>query len=152
MDTYIVFSANPKARTLKAFATKSKEDIICSALDPGDYITDMSLTKVKGVTIPAGTPFIVVSTELLNVLDEDELMSIIYHEEGHIKLGHVHAKDQVSCTRVYGAPLIDNMEFELAADAYAASKICPNILVNALLKLTTMLNTGLSSVLPVMIT
>src|SRR5262249_16740521 len=44
---------------------------------------------VNAFTSGHNNPFIVLQTELLEVMDDNEVMGVIAHELGHIKCGHV---------------------------------------------------------------
>ena len=44
---------------------------------------------VNGYTSGHNNPFIILQTDLLDVMNEEEIMAVIAHELGHIKCGHV---------------------------------------------------------------
>ena len=60
---------------------------------------------------------IIIDEHLTTQLSEDELNAIVAHEQGHIHYGHTHAAAD-DCVE----GIIDNMEYELQADAYAIAK------------------------------
>lgn len=62
----------------------------CEILDvdlPQLYITQEP--KVNAFTFGSEKPFIVVNSGMIDLLDDDELFTVIAHEVGHIKCGHV---------------------------------------------------------------
>ena len=60
---------------------------------------------------------IVIDEHLTTQLSEDELNAIVAHEQGHIHYGHMHS---AAAEGVEG--VIDNMQYELEADAFAIEK------------------------------
>ncbi|WNI19675.1 M48 family metallopeptidase [Actinacidiphila sp. ITFR-21] len=63
--------------------------------EPELYVQSMG--TVNAMTVGMDRPFLVLTTELLDVFDEDELRFVIGHELGHALSGHAlsgHAVDQ----------------------------------------------------------
>lgn len=85
----------------------------CEILDvelPQLYITQDP--SVNAFTFGSEQPFIVLNSGLIDLMSEDELFTIIAHEVGHIKCGHVLYKMVASFLRT-AAELIADMTFGL---------------------------------------
>jgi Zn-dependent protease with chaperone function len=61
----------------------------CAILDVPEPELYAMQGGVNAYTSGATNPFIVLETELLELMDDDEVMAVIAHELGHIKCGHV---------------------------------------------------------------
>ena len=61
----------------------------CSILDVPEPELYVSTGGVNAYTSGHNNPFIVLQTELLEIMDDNEVMGVIAHELGHIKCGHV---------------------------------------------------------------
>lgn len=85
----------------------------CEILDvelPQLYITQDP--NVNAFTFGSEQPFIVLNSGLIDLMTEDELFTIIAHEVGHIKCGHVLYKMVASFLRM-AAEIIADMTFGL---------------------------------------
>lgn len=74
------------------------------------------LDKITEADVIDTSPRIILSSELIEVLTPGELYFVIMHEQGHIASGHL--KESVK----QQGGVIDNIDFEIEADAYAISK------------------------------
>ena len=61
----------------------------CSILDLPEPELYVSQGPVNAYASGHKNPYIVLQTDLLDVMNDDEVMSVIAHELGHIKCGHV---------------------------------------------------------------
>ena len=61
----------------------------CSILDAPEPELYAQMGGVNAFTSGHTHPFIVLQTELLELMDDNEVMAVIAHELGHIKCGHV---------------------------------------------------------------
>ena len=82
------------------------------------------------------TPTIVVFRDAMASLTAEEQEAILLHEEGHLRLRHVTAEMTLAAYR--GAEteqqMIDDVEKELEADAYASDRVGPAAMHSALRK------------------
>ena len=85
----------------------------------------------KEVATTVAGPVIVMLAEVAAELTEEEKLAILLHEEGHIVAEH-----GSKATKFIGK-IVDHVEFELEADAYAAARIGGSILKSALVKVIT---------------
>lgn len=75
---------------------------------------------------------VLISEDLAGVLTGEELQAIVAHEQGHIHHGHIHAATEDGLEGV-----IDNMSFELEADAFAIEKCGAAALLSGMKKAIT---------------
>lgn len=68
----------------------------------------------RALPLTKDSRFVVVAEDLVATLTQDEYTALMAHEEGHYKLGHLNGAS---------GGLVDNMEFEHAADDYAVSVV-----------------------------
>lgn len=61
----------------------------CSILDVPEPELYVMQGGVNAYTSGHNNPFIVLQTDLLDIMDDNEVMAVIAHELGHIKCGHV---------------------------------------------------------------
>lgn len=61
----------------------------CAVLDVAEPELYVQQGPVNAYTSGHNHPFIVLQTDLLDLMDDDEVMTVIAHELGHIKCGHV---------------------------------------------------------------
>ncbi|MDD2819140.1 MAG: M48 family metalloprotease [Candidatus Nanopelagicales bacterium] len=86
------------------------------------YVKD-NIFGIEGFT-PQSCVFLL--EELRDQLSEEELMAMIYHEAGHLVLGHADAfKDSPD-------EIVDNVDWEIDADSYACQYTSPSVLMRAL--------------------
>ena len=67
-------------------------------------------------------------------LSEEEVEAIIGHEEGHIQLGHLEGIE-VKEVKNGEVNILENHEYELAADQFGANKTSPAAMASALRKI-----------------
>lgn len=93
----------------------------------------------NGVSIPdcdrkfidamRNVPFIFRVTDAMEMLTEAEVEAFMWHELGHIRLGHV---DEAKTQKARG--VVQNVKYELEADAYAAQRCGKKVMAVALTK------------------
>lgn len=96
----------------------------------------------KGVAIPEcdrmfiesmrNTPFIFRVSDAMELLTEAEIEAFMWHEVGHIRRGHV---EEAKTQKVRG--VVQNVQYELEADAYAAQRCGKKVMAVALTKVLT---------------
>lgn len=84
-------------------------DSVNMLLQVGEDMDNIEKIMDMGV----GEPFISVHKEFVQELSPEAVQAILLHEEGHIALGHY----------VHYSELGHNLQHELEADAYAASRV-----------------------------
>ena len=104
----IFFTSHREIAPLGACATM-KNTIVGVVVDEAD--------EDRFNNLPADTAVILVANHLRAKLSIPQLGAIIAHEQAHIDCGHIARGAEM----VNAAGLIDSMEFELEADAIAAS-------------------------------
>lgn len=94
--------------------------------------------------IDAGTGCIMVSKEAHETFTPVELDAIIAHEEAHHLLGHIAAAvaGEVTAEETEDG-IVNKMDWELQADAYAAKQVCAKVMRKAI---TKMIKTSLTNV------
>lgn len=76
------------------------------------------------------TPFVIRISDAMEMLTEAEIEAVTWHEVGHIRCGHV---EKALAQKVRG--VLNNVEFEKEADAYAAARVSKAAMAKALTKL-----------------
>jgi hypothetical protein len=90
-----------------------------------DYLDGLPAVCRNACLTATGT-FTFVLAELAACLEDVELEAILLHEEGHATLGHLDSVTAGACL---------NIEFEFAADAYAADRVGTAALISAFSKM-----------------
>lgn len=98
---------------------------------PAEIASKMSASQVEFLDVMTGACVIQSVKELYDALPQQELDAILFHEEGHIVHGDLLRSSDPSITKVEG--IVINLEMELRADAYAASKVGKKTMAKALL-------------------
>lgn len=80
-------------------------------------------------TVPADEEIIIVVDGLRNALEADELAAILAHEQGHIDAEHLKKAQEAQCVGI-----VDNMDFEIEADAHAAKTVSAKAMLSGLKK------------------
>ncbi len=111
-------------------------------LDSLEYFSLRKLDKI--ISIHDRYDLIVVGEEIVNLLTAEELEAIMYHELGHIHLGHVaRVVDSIDVgdvrenMRNSKPEVIADINNELEADSYAIQFCEPAVLLSALNKVFT---------------
>ena len=77
-------------------------------------------------------PVISVQSEFLSILKEEYVRAFLLHEEGHIVLGHLQSEAETVVLES-GAKVINVLQYEIEADAYAAERIGKDLMREALI-------------------
>ena len=113
------------AVTCCGFCTAIISQELVDAASKMDWVTaEMATTFRVG-------PMISVLKDISDLMSQEEFMAILYHEDAHILHGDV-ANKATDVTLYEGTCFALNLDWELAADAYAASKTSPMIVQQAL--------------------
>ena len=116
---------------------KSYRDIVVSFLNTGGascaIITPEAseLIKASGIVMPPG-PAVFVLEDFFELHAKEEALAILYHEIGHLKYDHLIKVQNEGANVVNG--IFDNVEFEMEAGTYAASKTSRLAMTNGLKK------------------
>lgn len=90
----------------------------------------LTALQLQRIEVCEGGTFIQAVKELYENLPQDERDAIILHEEGHASLGHLDEGKIQGAVVVKG--VLSDIELELQADAYSASRVGKRTLAKAL--------------------
>lgn len=81
-----------------------------------------------------GEKVLVIHNGLKDKLSRRELEAVVAHEDGHVVCGHFNNIEDKEVIEVNGSKILDNVQYELEADAYAVSKTSKTAVRNGLRK------------------
>lgn len=99
-------------------------------LCPKEILEKATPSELKTLELMEGSTVIQHVKEFSSNMSEEDIRAILFHEEGHIVLGHTSKEHQAHCEVVNGI-LID-VQSEIEADRYAASKVGKKTVAKAL--------------------
>lgn len=99
-------------------------------LCPQEILEKVTPTELKILKLMEGTNVVQHVREFSSNLSEQDIRAILYHEEGHIVLGHTSKEHQARCQVVSG--ILVDVQTEIEADSYAAAKVGKRTVAKAL--------------------
>lgn len=120
MANQVFFTAHPELNQIGACAA-IKGNVAIFVINEED--------RERFSAIPADEEIIIIANGLRDALEADELAAILAHEQGHINAEHLKKAQEAQCVGI-----VDNMDFELEADAYAVSVCSAKAMLNGLKK------------------
>lgn len=120
MANQVFFTAHPELNQIGACAA-IKGNVAIFVINEED--------RERFSTIPADEEIIIIANGLRDVLETDELAAILAHEQGHINAEHLKKAQEAQCVGI-----VDNMDFEIEADAHAAKTVSAKAMLSGLKK------------------
>jgi hypothetical protein len=77
---------------------------------------------------------VIIHNALKDKMSRRELEAVVAHEEGHVVCGHFNNIEDKEVIEINGSKILDNIQYELEADAYAVSKTSKTAVRNGLRK------------------
>lgn len=81
-----------------------------------------------------GEKVVIIHNGLKDKMTRRELEAVVAHEEGHVICGHFNNVEDMDVIEINGSKILDNIQYELEADAYAVSKTSKTAVRNSLRK------------------
>lgn len=120
MANQVFFTAHPELNLIGACAA-IKGNVSLFVINEED--------RERFNSIPADEEIIIIANGLRDALETDELAAILAHEQGHIDAEHLKKAREAQCVGI-----IDNIDFEIEADAHAAKTVSAKAMLSGLKK------------------
>jgi len=136
----ILYSGDSKFMNVGAFVSVAQNSFTATP-SINELVTEFDGTPCDQ-SITQGETLIVVPTTMRDALTKEELHAILMHEMGHICLGHLGSfKELMSTAKKDSMTIINVLQYELDADAFAIRIVGKDVLVRALGKVAEYLKT-----------